>query len=133
MRLVVDTGVFSAALSQRRRPRFEAELATLQGNQLFLAAATVVELRFGAIVAGWGRGRRDRLEAAISSTTVVPVSDRFLTVMAELRAQCRRLGNPLADRVHGNDLWIAATAVHLGVPLVTADGVFADVPGLTLA
>jgi predicted nucleic acid-binding protein len=133
VRLVVDTGVFSAALSRRRRPSFEPQVASLRGNQLFLAAVTVAELRYGALLAEWGEPRRERLEAAIAATTVVPVTDRFLTTMAELRVSCRRIGHPLGNQVHGNDLWIAATAVHLSSALVTADTIFSDVPGLDLA
>jgi predicted nucleic acid-binding protein len=52
VRLVVDTGVFSAALSRRRRAHFDDEVKHLAGNQLFLAAVTVAELRYGALVAG---------------------------------------------------------------------------------
>ncbi|NOX30264.1 MAG: type II toxin-antitoxin system VapC family toxin [Actinobacteria bacterium] len=86
MRLVVDTGVFSAALSRRRRPEFEAMVSRLAGNQLLLVASTVAELRHGALVARWGTARRDRLEEAIATTTVVPVSDALLTRLAGLRA-----------------------------------------------
>ncbi len=63
---------------------------------------------------------------------VVPVTDALLTEVAELRFACREAGHPLADRVHANDLWVAASAIHIGAPLVTADGVFADAPGLAL-
>lgn len=38
----------------------------------------------------------------------------------------------LHELVHANDLWIAASAVHIGAPLLTADAVFDGVPGLTL-
>ena len=79
-----------------------------------------------------GSPRRERIEAAIASTTVVPVTDALLSTMADLRAACRRMGHPLADRVHSNDLWIAASALHISAALVTADGIFADVPGLVL-
>ena len=130
MRVVVDTGVFSASLSRRRRPWFEAEVRRLAGNQLFLAAVTVSELRYGALVAGWGVPRRARLEEAIAAATVVPVSDNLLTTAAELRFACRREGHPLADRAHANDLWIAASAIHIGAPLPTADGIFDRAPGL---
>lgn len=133
MRLVVNTGVFSAALSRRTRHLFEAQVASLRGNQIFLAAATVAELRYGAMVAEWGAPRRQRVEQAIAATTVVPVSDGLLTTMAELRAACRRAGHPLADRIHGNDLWIAASAIHIDAPVVTADTVFIGAPGLRLA
>lgn len=102
------------------------------GNQVFLAPQTVAELRSGALVAGWGEPRRQRLEAAIAATTVIPVSDALVTAVAELRFACREIGHPLADRVHAQDLWIAAGAVHIGAAVSSADGVFAGVPGLAL-
>ena len=104
----------------------------MAGHQIFLAAVTVAELRYGALVAGWGEQRRQRLEQSIAATTVVPVSDALLTATAELRHACRRVGDALHEPVHSNDLWIAASAVHIGAPLLTADAVFADVPGLNL-
>jgi predicted nucleic acid-binding protein len=130
---VVDTGVFSAALSRRRRADFEPVVARLTGNQLLLAVQTVAELRFGALVAGWSGDRRSRLEAAIAGTTVVPVTDSLLSTVARLRFDCRSTGHPLADRSHHEDLWIAGTAIHVDAPLVTADRIFDDAPGLALA
>jgi tRNA(fMet)-specific endonuclease VapC len=132
VRLVVDTGVFSAALSKRRRPALDAHVTSLRGHQLFLSVATVTEVRFGALVAEWGTTRRERLEGAIATTTVIPVTDELLTGIAETRAACRRLGHPLADPAHTNDLWIAATALCIGAELVSADRIFREVPGLTL-
>jgi predicted nucleic acid-binding protein len=94
VKLVVDTGVFSASLS-RRVSTLSPLVEQLSGNQLFLASVTVAELRFGALVAGWGDARR-RLEEGIQSTTVVPVTDRLLTEIAEFRFACREVGHPLA-------------------------------------
>ncbi len=133
MKLVVDTGVFSASLSSRLQATTSPHLEKLSGNQLFLASVTVAELRFGALVAGWGEARRQRLEQGIESTTVIPVTNALLTEVATFRFACRQVGHPLADRVHANDLWVAASALHIGAALVTADGVFADAPGLTVA
>lgn len=132
MRIVVDTDVFSASISRRRRQQFETKIAQMAGNQVFLAAVTVSELRYGALVAEWGEPRRKHLERSIQSTTVVPVTDRLLTVAAELRLACRLTGHPLHARPHANDLWIAASAIHAGAPLLTADTVFVDTPGLAL-
>lgn len=129
---MVDTGVFSAALSKRRRARFEGHVALMVGHQVFLAAATVSELRYGALVADWGHTRRNQLEKAIRSTTVVPVTDALLTHIAELRYACRRTGHPLHEGAHANDLWIAATATHVGARLLTADSIFDATPGLVL-
>ena len=132
MRLVVDTGVFSAALSRRRRQAFEVQVDLLSNNQLFLSVVTVAELRYGAMVAEWGDPRRARVEAAIATTTVVPVTDALLTRIAATRAACRQIGHPLADRLHSNDLWIAATALHIDAAVVTADRIFRGVPELVV-
>ena len=132
MRLVVDTGVFSAAWSKRRRPALDAHVTALRGHQLFLSVATVAELRYGSLVAEWGMSRLERLEAAIATTTVVPVSDELITVLAVTRATCRRLAHPIADPAHTNDMWIASTALHIGAALVSADKIFNDVPRLAL-
>ena len=130
MKLLVDTGVFSAALSRKRRAEFEPLVARLPGNQLNLAAQSVAELRYGVLFAGWGSARSDRLERAIETTNVIQVSDALLSAVARFRFECRKVGHPLANPVHHEDLWIAATAVHIGAKLVTADGVFKDAPGL---
>jgi len=132
VRILVDTGVFSASISRRRRARFEPQVGLMAGNQIFLAAVTVAELRYGALVAGWGDQRRRRLEQSIAATTIIPVSDALLTAAAELRHVCRQVGHALHEPVHANDLWIAASAVHIGAPLLTADAVFNDVPGLNI-
>ena len=73
-----------------------------------------------------------RLEQSIAATTVVPVSDALLTTAAKMRHACRQDGHALHEPIHANDLWIAASAVHIGAPLLTADEVFEGVPGLTL-
>ena len=73
----------------------------MAGHQVFLAAVTVSELRYGALVAEWGEVRRQRLEASIQSTTIVPVTDALLDAVAELRYRCRLLGHPLHDRAPG--------------------------------
>jgi predicted nucleic acid-binding protein len=132
VRILVDTGVFSASISRRRRARFEPHVQLMAGHQIFVAAVTVAELRYGALVADWREQRLHQLEQSIAATTVVPVSDALLTVAAEVRHACRLVGHPLHEPIHTNDLWIAASAVHIGAPLVTADAVFDDVPGLSL-
>ena len=132
MRVVVDTGVFSASLSRRRRTEFESHVRRMAGQQVFLAAVTFRELRYGALVAQWGEARRHRLEQSIQTVTVVPVSDRLLSTVAELRYECRRAGHSLHDPSHANDLWIAASAIHIEAPLLTTDRVFQDAPGVTL-
>lgn len=38
----------------------------------------------------------------------------------------------LGQRDHDADRWVASTALRLGVPLVSNDQIFKDVPGLVL-
>ncbi len=129
---MVDTDVFGAALTPRR-----AALATLyephlSGRTLVLAVQTVAELRFGALLANWGAGRRDELERRIGRAGVAPVDDGLVWALARLRVECRRAGHALADDHHAADLLIAATAVRYRLPIVAHDRVFRDTPGLDL-
>ena len=70
---------------------------------------------------------------AIAEATVVPVTDALITAVTEMRAACRPVGHPLADRIHASDLWIAASAVHIAAALVTVDCILEGAPGLDLA
>jgi tRNA(fMet)-specific endonuclease VapC len=58
-------------------------------------------------------------------------TDGLLRLCGLLRAVASRLGHPLGQHAHANDLWIAACAVYYDVPLVTGNGRhFAGLPGL---
>ncbi len=50
----------------------------------------------------------------------------------ELRVACERIGHALGQRDHDADRWIAATALRLGIPLVSTDHIFEETPGLVL-
>ncbi len=131
VRILVDTGV-SASISRRRRDRFVSHVRLIAGHQIFLVAVTVAELRYGALVAGWEDQRRGQLEQSIAATTVVPVSNALLWAVAEVRHHCRKAGHALHEPARANDLWISASGIHIGAPLLTADAVFNAVPGLSL-
>ena len=55
-----------------------------------------------------------------------------MSSVVEFRAARARSGHALSQQVHEEDRWIAATALWLDVPLVSHDGVFRDVPGLSV-
>jgi len=56
----------------------------------------------------------------------------LLREYVSLRVRCERAGHALAQSVDDTDRWIAATAIRLGIPLVSHDAVFRDAPGLIL-
>jgi predicted nucleic acid-binding protein len=71
-----------------------------------------------------------KLDVRLGCAEVVHTGPEFVLVHARLRADCEAAGHALAPREHNADRWIPATALRLGVPLVSNDGIFRDVPGL---
>lgn len=56
----------------------------------------------------------------------------LVVVHAQLRSDCERIGHALSQRDHAADRWIAATALRLGIPLVSNDRIFEDAPRLSI-
>jgi len=128
--VVVDTMVISWLLYERPGPVADRYRALIETKTVLLAFQAVMELRYGALRAGWGELRRRQLERRIAELTVVQPDDQMISDCAELRQRCRQIGHPLGDKVHDGDRWIAAAAIRLGLPLVSHDGVFDRAPGL---
>ena len=83
----------------------------------------------GAVAAGWGARRREHLESRLQRYVIEPSSDALSLHWAEAMDSARRNGRPIAAA----DAWVAATALHLGVPLVTHNkNHFIGVDGLTV-
>ncbi len=96
---------------------------------MLIAAQTVAELRYGAFRVGWGVRRTARLEALIAAYPVAYQNDAICTMWAKVRVDAERAGRNISP----NDAWIAATALELGVPLVTHNTRdFKTVKGLTI-
>lgn len=129
--VVVDTDVYSARLipNSLLARRYEPLLV---GRQEFISFQTAGEVRYGALRGGWGARRLDRMEAALAEIEIVHSGEELIQVYAELRATCARIGHALHQREHNGDRWIAATAIRLGIPVASNDGIFEGVPGLTL-
>ena len=128
--VVVDTNVFGAGLTPRSVPLAQRYDRLVVGRRQFISFQTVMELESGAQIAGWGEARRLKLDSLIAGAEVVWAGPALTKTCAALRAQCWQAGNALAQGEHNADLWIAATAIHLGLPLVADDRIFAGVPGL---
>ena len=73
-----------------------------------------------------------KLDAKIQRAEVLRTGPELVLICAELRADCAAVGHALAQREHNADRWIAATAIRLGVPLVSNGAIFRDVHGLAL-
>ncbi len=123
--------VVSALVNAGRDPAAARRYrSVIGGRSVVVSFVTVTEMRFGAIKAGWGEIRRQALERALARLVVVQPDDDLMLTCAELRATCLAAGLALGQKVHEADRWIAATAIALGVELISGDTVFENVTGL---
>lgn len=119
---VLDTSVFIAAESGR--PLNEDELP----DESAVSVVTLAELQAGVLVAADTdtRARRMATLDALSDVEVLPVDEQAAMVWARMRVHLVEAGR----RVNVNDLWIAASAVAHGLPVVTQDEDFAPLDGV---
>lgn len=94
-----------------------------------VADQTLEELRYGSFKANWGEARRLKLESFLEGFSTVHTSDAICTRCAQIRVQAKQKGFVLDPA----DAWIAATALTLGISLVTHNKKHFDfLEGLTL-
>lgn len=98
--------------------------------RLMVSWITIAELRAGVLEAGTPTERSLRAVTLHQATELdpLPVDRAVAYAWAHLRAALRDVKRALS----GNDLLIAATAIAHGVPLVTQDRDYVDVPGLAV-
>lgn len=97
-------------------------------DELAVSVITIGELRAGVLAAGDVDVRDRRLATLVAALQLEPVP-----IDAEVAAEWARLRVVLRDhgrRMPVNDSWIAATALALGVPVVTQDDDVPALPGL---
>ena len=127
--MVIDTDVFSADLIPGSLLAARFRQLTL-GRPTFISFQTAAEIRFGAMLRGWGADRLRRMESRLAAAEVVDSGPELIETYVQLRVTCHRAGHPLAQKIHDADRWVAATALRLELPLIANDGIFDGVPGL---
>ena len=97
-------------------------------DEIAVSIVTVGELRAGVLSAADVETRDRRLGTLLRALELqpLPVDEAVAEAWARLRIALRDHGL----RMPVNDSWIAATAVALGVPVVTQDSDYVAVPGL---
>lgn len=129
--VVIDTDVFSAGLHGPSLIAAAYELLIV-GRPAFISFQTAAEIRFGAALRTWGATRLLKMETRLGSAEIVHTGPELIETYTRLRVDCHRAGHALAQAHHDADRWVAATAIRLGIPLVSNDGIFANAPGLAL-
>jgi predicted nucleic acid-binding protein len=121
---IADTSVFIARESGR-----SLDVSALP-DDLAVSIITIGELRAG-VLAAVDIETRDRRLATFSAAQAldpIPVDEPVADAWARLRILLRDSG----QRMPVNDSWVAATAIALGVAIVTQDDDYVDVPGLVV-
>lgn len=97
-------------------------------DELAVSVVTIGELRAGILASDDASIRDRRLSTLLRALELQPVAidEGVAEVWAHLRILLRDRGLKMAV----NDSWIAATAMSLGVPVVTQDADYIDLPGL---
>ena len=124
---VIDTDVWSYLY----KGRSEAKLYEphLFGNILVISFQTEAELLRGALAANWGMQRRQHLESRLQKYIIERSSYGLSLCWGAAMDSAKRKGQPISAA----DAWIAATALHLGVPLISHNrNHFVGVDGLTV-
>lgn len=96
--VVVDTGVLGANLTPRRVSLASAYRPVLEGRPVVVSFITVAELRFGAMLAGWGPSRLQRLDFELGRADVVWPGPSLAGTYAMLRSWCVKAGHGLGRR-----------------------------------
>jgi predicted nucleic acid-binding protein len=120
---LVDTSVLIASESSR-----PLNLAALPATAA-VSAVTVAELHLGVLAAADDEIRARRLATleGISDIEVIPIDEAVAASWALLRLRIATLGR----RLNVNDLWIAATSLTHGLPIVTQDADFDAIDGVS--
>jgi predicted nucleic acid-binding protein len=119
---LLDTSVFIASESGRRLD--EGSLP----DEAAISAITLGELHVGVLAARDVDTRARRLATleAVADLETLPVDNAVAATWAVLRVHLAEAQR----RINVNDLWIAATAVAHGLPVVTQDDDFGPVAGV---
>lgn len=119
---LADTSVFIAHKSGRRIR------ADRLPDSIAVSVITIGELRAGVLASDSVAIRDTRLATLTSALALDPIAidQAVAEAWATLRVALRDQGL----RMLVNDSWIAATAISLGIPVVTQDDDYLHAPGL---
>jgi len=121
--VLLDTSVASLfhykKRNSARRALFQPHVA---GKIHAVSFQTVAELWKWALKSNWGEKEKERLDLFVKNFLVIPYDYELAKVWARVCSDCERQGR----RLEAGDAWIAATAVHRGIPLLSDDKDFAD-------
>jgi tRNA(fMet)-specific endonuclease VapC len=110
---VVDTDVISYLFKSDTRA--ELYRPHLSGKLLVVSFMTIAELDRWALDKNWGEALRSRMEQQLRNFIIHQFDRALCTRWAEVVVSAKRNGY----KIQTADAWVAATALHHRIPLVT--------------
>ena len=94
-------------------------------DELAISVITLAELEFGVYSATDQQTRAKRMATfrKVMDFEAIDITSDIASIWAAVRAS----GQSKKSKLSENDVWIAATAINQGVPLVTQDRAFASI------
>lgn len=120
--VLLDTTVASLLHPKKKgtelRERYEKHM---RGLTLALCFQSVAELWHWAEANSWGENARQGLDGFVRRFLVIPYDYELARVWARVMEESKKEGR----RFETGDCWVAATAVHRNIPLLSHDKDFA--------
>ena len=111
--VLVDTNILSYSFKGDSKAKAYARI--LEHDTLLYSFQTRAELEFWALHRNWGDHKKAELERFLKPYSLVPHTPETSIHWAHAMHAAQQAGR----RMLSDDAWIAATALELGIPLVT--------------
>lgn len=121
---LLDTNIMIAILNEEKGIERH-----LKGVITFISSIVAGELYYGAYRSGRAKENLARLETFLADYQLLNCGKAIARQYGQVKDSLRAKGRPLPE----NDIWLAATALHHDLTLVTRDEHFNEVNGLKLA
>jgi predicted nucleic acid-binding protein len=110
---IVDTDVVSMLF--KGDSRAHKYRAYITGRLLGVSFMTLAGLERLSLDRNWGTVRKAELEAHLTKYAILPATGELCSAWARVSWEGRKKGRPIKTA----DAWIAASALHYQVPLIT--------------
>ena len=120
--MILDTNAVSAILAGDNTIRPVLEIV----RTLVIPAIVVGEYRYGIAMSRKQAELDASFDQLVRRITFAPVDEPITRRYAQVRRALRDAGTPIPE----NDVWIAATAAHYQMPVLSRDAHFDLVPGI---
>jgi len=97
-------------------------------NKAYVPSIVLGELYFGANKSEKTEERIRQIKRFEQSVTILSVNDTTAEIYGEIKNKLKQMGRPIPE----NDIWIAAVAKEVGLPLITRDKHFANIGDIAI-